>query len=249
MKKWILPILTAVILLCSCSARSNDKEQMPAELKLIKNHFSAIYRIKTANKNGEVLPDEELEEKAIQASAGFSLSFDNVENTLKNFDKSYYYLKECLKSMENIRLTLSEDGVDSELINGLDSTVNRLAHQLNQKNDTETMRAINDGIYIIGAISEHYAGSKRACILRLEYCLNLLEIESESKAELDFAIDLTKSVLKEVGESTDIPYKELEQMQKSIESISKATVYSDGRLIRMKVGVLRDNLNKIFKSR
>lgn len=247
MKKWILLVLAAGILFCSCSAREDKEElKLPGELKLVKNHFSAVYKIALTNKNGEELPKDDMEEDAVAAAAGFSLSFEGMEHTLRNFDKSYYYLKECLKSMEDIRLILSEDGVDPELINGLDATVNRLAHNMNEKNDIGAMRAVNDGIYIIGAISEHYDGSDRAGILRLEYCLNLLEIESENKDGLNDAIDLTSSVLSDVRISMDGKYsREFEQMKKSLESIKAATQFSDARLIRMKVEIMRDNLKKI----
>ncbi len=244
MKKWILLILTAVILLCSCSAKKDNKEQIPAELKMIKSHFSTIYKIALANKNNDEFLKTD-EESVVPTSFSFSLSSDYSNNQLISFDKNHYYIKECLKDMENLRVILSDYGIENELINGLDNAVNRMAHYMNAKNESETMRAVNDGIYIIGAISENYNNKNRADVLKLEYCLNLIEIESENKEKLNETVELTKKVVLETSACADKNKKECEQILKSLESIKSASMYSDERLIRMKVGIIRENLNKI----
>ncbi|MBR5156697.1 MAG: hypothetical protein IKW59_02905 [Clostridia bacterium] len=244
MKKRILLVLTVGLLLCSCSAKNENKEQIPTEISVIKNHFSSIYKMVLANKNNkEYLQTNE--DGVVAASVGISLSVSDSENQIINFDRNYYYIKECLKAMENIRVLLSDDGIEAELITGLDNTVNKMVHYMNKNNGYETMRAANDGIYVIGAILQHYENNSRVDMLKLEYCLNLIEIESENKEKLIDAVELTKTVVPEICTSDDEKHKYREQILKSLESIKSASVYSDSRLIKMKVAIMRENLKKI----
>ncbi|MBQ4516892.1 MAG: hypothetical protein II978_08905 [Clostridia bacterium] len=241
MKKWGLLILTVVILLCSCSKKEDNKEQIPVELKMIKSHFSAIYKL--ALTNDEFL--EKNEESAVVTSLDISSASDYDNKQIISFDKNHYYIKECLKSMENIRVVLSDDGIENWLINGLDNTVNRMAHYMNVKDEVETMRAANDGIYIISAILEQYNGKNKTDILKLEYCLNLIETESKNEEKLNSAVELTKTLVQKMRASDDEIKKDCEQILKSLESIKSASMYSDEQLIRMKVGIIREKLNKI----
>lgn len=252
MKKLILLAVSLALLLSACAMeKGGEEENPPSELRKMKSTFSSLYRVLLQSENTYVLPaDAEKEEEAAMVAAGFSLSdigqTDSEKQRQRVSEKSYFYLKESLKLMENMRLVLSEDEVPEDLIVNLDGAVNRLGYQINRANKREIMKALNDGIYCVGAILDNYGKSSGACVLRLEYCLNLLEIEAEDAEGFAQALALTNSVLDELastaGESCQ---RELSLMKKSVESLKKASAYHDPQLIRMKAEVMRENLKKI----
>lgn len=245
MKRKVLIILMTAVLFSSCSLKKDNKEQISDELNMIKKHFSAIYKIALLNKsdNKKLLNNEE---NIAATSVGISFSLEGNERQYISFDKNHYYIKECLKNMESLRVALSDEGIDIKLINGLDNSVNKMAHNMNENNVYETMRAANDGIYIIGAIAECHNKQNNADILKLEYCLNLIETESENRENLNNAVELTKTVIAKIAASAKQNKKEWKKILKSLESIKSASIYSDGQLIRMKVGIIREAVNKIY---
>ena len=244
MKKIILILIAAVLLLCSCSPEKRDKNsEFLHEVEELKKEFSSLYGI--IFKNGESIPALESEE-AIYTSSGFSFLSDDYSEQDKYIAKVYYYLKRSLMLMENIRVSSDKDKKAQERIVQLDKTVNRLCHMLNIENKKEALRAINDGVYILGEITDGYGEKKDASILKMEYCLNLIEIEATDDVRFSEAISLTEQILKELTEiAGDESEKEIMIFKEAITSLKDAAKYQDEKLIQMKVELMRANLDKI----
>lgn len=244
MKKIILILIAAALLLCSCRpAEKNRNSEFLREVEELRQEFSMLYGI--IFKNGESIPAYETEE-AIYTSAGFSFLSDDYSEQDKYIAKVYYYLKRSLILMENIRVNPEKNEKEQERIVLLDKTVNRLCHMLNIENKKEALRALNDGVYLLGEITDGYGEKKDANILKMEYCLNLLEIEASDEARFSEAIDLTEQILKELSEIAGVESeKEIIIFWESISSLKDAAKYRDEKLIRMKVELMRANLDKI----
>ncbi len=244
MKKIVFILMIAVLLLCSCAANDKDSNsEFLHEVEELKKEFSSLYGI--IFKNGESIPALETEE-AIYTSVGFSFQSGDYSEQDKYLAKVYYYLKRSLMLMESIRVNPEKNEKEQERIVQLDKTVNRLCHMLNVENKKEALRAINDGVYILGEITDGYGEKKDANILKMEYCLNLLEIEASDDVRFPEAICLTEQILKELSEMAgDESKKEIMIFRESISSLKDAAKYRDEKLIQMKVELMRSNLDKI----
>lgn len=254
MKKALLLIVSLVLVVSACSIRQKDGEapRPPAELSKIKDSFSALYRVMLEKEAGEVSYASAAgdEDESVPVAAGFPAGGaeqgSETEAKERIVNKSYHYLKEILKYIENARLLMDPGLVPAELAEDLDKTVNRLAHQINRRDSRAAVKTINDGLYLISAIMERYGQESGACVLQLEYCLNLLEIEAGDRQGMEEALALTAGVIKELRETAGANCTEgLDKMQKSVDSLHDAAAYDDARLVRMKVEVMRENLKNI----
>ena len=249
MKKALLLVVSLALVVSACGIRQKDGKEPrpPAELSKIKDSFSALYRVMLENETGEVLYASAAgdEDESVPVAAGFPVGAETEEKE-RFVNKSYHYLKEILKYMENARLSMDSDVIPAEMAENLDKTVNRLGHQINREEYRSAVKTLNDGLYLISAIMERYGQESGACVLQLEYCLNLLEIEAGDQQGMEQALGLTAGVIKELQDTAgESCADELARMQKSADSLRDAAAYDDARLVRMKVDVMRENLKNI----
>ncbi len=253
MKKMVLMIVLLALLLSACAMQKQEdnKSKPPGELEKIETSFSSLYRIMFQNGNETFQIAADLEDTAdsIAVSAGFSsVVTEGTENDEQEryLNKVYYYLKEILKLMENTRPELLENRTVQELGQYLDNTVNRLCYQINQNDYHAAMKSVNDGIYLISAILKQYGENGNACALKLEYCLNLIEIEAAG-GDVDNALDLTDQVIGELAEASEKECEDqLNGLSESVDSLRNAASYHDPQLIRMKTEIMRENLKNIM---
>ncbi|MBQ3554202.1 MAG: hypothetical protein IJA08_05925 [Clostridia bacterium] len=247
MKTLICCLTILGLLLSACSANEEKEPKVPMELSEIKDSFSSLYQIIFRKENESIFPTLGAEE-AVMVGSGFEpFPKENVPTGVGFYDeRKHYYIKEALKQMETARVRLLHDGAGQETIEALDNIVHRLAHEINEKNDAQAMEALNDGIYLISRLMDDYGKACEGCVLRLEYSLNLLEMEAENPKRFINALSFTQKVISELESKVDDDSKTyVKQMKESVISLQNASEYNDEELIRLKVEIMRANWKKI----
>lgn len=247
LKTLICCLMILGLLLSACSSDATKKPNVPTELSEIKDNFSSLYHIIFRKENESIFPTLSTDE-AVMVGSGFDVfPKENVSAGVGFYDeREHYYLKEALKLMETARVRLLRDGAEKTSVEALDNVVHRLAHEINEKNDDQAMEAVNDGIYLISRLMDDYGKTCEGCVLRLEYSLNLLEMEAENPERFEKALSFTHKVISELESRVNDEVKEyVKQMNESVISLQNASEYKDEELIRLKVEIMRSNWKKI----
>ena len=241
MKKYVLIFVVTMLFLPGCQNQGQTMEQPPSELIKIKKIFSTLYSLVRQ----EELSDSVQAEEAIAIAASENISSD-ADKQKRFCLKVDYYFKEILQHMESVRVQSIQNTNLKTLAQQLDSLVNLTGHELNQMNLSVSQEALNKGIDCIGKIFRCYDRTEEEAVLHLEYCLNLLEIEAENEEKMSEILDLTEEAISELdGEGTEVYHLKLFEMKESLQSLRDAVGYHDPRLVRMKVGVMRENFEDI----
>ncbi len=246
-KTLIFVLLSAALILSSCASNQEKTPEIPPEISEIKDNFTSLYYVMFRKDNKHIFPAMLTEVETVMASTEFSFSGTEESQAVGFFDEqTHYYTKELLKLMDEVRTKLLTDGVSQETVSQLDDSIHRLTHELNEEDYTMAMRSISNGIYLIARLLDDYEMDCMGCVLRLEYCLNLLELEADTPSAFSRTLALTEQVISELNSQIDDEAKMyVKQMQESISSLREASQYHDAKLIRLKVEIMRNNWKKI----
>ncbi len=170
----------------------------------------------------------------------------NEDAVNKTLEKSYFSLKELFRLWEEMQVKLVEGGISAEQVTALDETLNQTGYMLNSQNLNGAMESINDSMLVISEILESYDQSGNADMLRMEYYVNEIDICSGNMQEVNNMIQKLRGLLEKLEERETAGYQDkIDSFRMALNSLENATKYSDAQLIKLKTGILRNDVKAL----